>query len=46
MKTLWATPLRLGILLIALTAVVAVLIFWKDRITVALTPRTTINQPL
>ncbi|KAA9165982.1 MCE family protein [Amycolatopsis acidicola] len=46
MKATSVTPLRLGILLIAVTAVVAVLIFWKDRITVALTPTSTIKVHL
>jgi phospholipid/cholesterol/gamma-HCH transport system substrate-binding protein len=40
------TPLRLGILLIAAIAIVAVLVFLKDRITVALTPTATVKVHL
>lgn len=40
------TPLRLGVFLIAVTVVVGVLIFYKDRIQVALVPTSTVQVHL
>jgi len=45
-KTARRTPLRLGIVLIVATVIAGVLIFYKDRIVVALSPSSTIKVHL